>query len=165
MRSRGSRPPWRPMCGRWIPHSMAGMVPGYGLGRNRARPAGGRAAPPPHHRHDTTGKPSRGTTMSEQSSFEERHARATEVFGKFAPEVEPERAARSMERRLGALGTFAFNTVAGDLWCRTELSRRDRSLVVISVLSATARDEELEAHVGVGLNHGLTRVEIEELNL
>jgi len=103
--------------------------------------------------------------MTEQSSFEERHARAAEVFGRFAPDVEPERAARSMERRLGALGTFGFNNVAGDLWCRPELSRRDRSVVVISVLAATARDEELEAHVGVGLNHGLTRTEIEELNL
>ena len=103
--------------------------------------------------------------MTEQSSFDERHARATEVFSKFAPEVEPERAARAMERRLGALGTFGFNNVAGDLWCRPELSRRDRSVIVISVLAATARDEELEAHVGVGLNHGLTRTEIEELNL
>jgi 4-carboxymuconolactone decarboxylase len=109
------------------------------------------------------GRSFEGDFMSEQSSFEERHARATEVFGKFSPGVEPERAARSMERRLGALGTFAFNTVAGDLWCRPELSRRDRSVVVISVLGATARDEELEAHVGVGLNHGLTRTEIEEV--
>src|SRR4051812_48029016 len=103
--------------------------------------------------------------MSEQSRFEERHDPAAEGSSKFSPGIEPERIARSMERRLGALGTFGFNTVMGDLWCRPQLSRRDRSLVVISVLGATARAEELEAHVGVGLNHGLTRSEIEELNL
>ena len=62
--------------------------------------------------------------------------------------VEPERAARSMVRRLGALGTFGFNNVAGDLWCRPELSRRDRSVVVISVLAATARDEERREQQG-----------------
>lgn len=102
--------------------------------------------------------------MTEQLSYEERHARAAEVFTKFAPGVEPERIAKSMERRLGALGSFAFDAV-GNLWARPELSRRDRSLLVISVLSAQARDEELEAHVGVGLNHGLTPTEIEEILL
>jgi 4-carboxymuconolactone decarboxylase len=102
--------------------------------------------------------------MSEQLSYEERHQRAAEVFSRFAPEVEPERIARSMQRRLGALGSFAFDAV-GNLWARPQLSRRDRSLLVISVLAAQARGEELEAHVGVGLNHGLTRVEIEELLL
>jgi 4-carboxymuconolactone decarboxylase len=124
---------------------MAGMLPGYGRRRNMHR--------------------SQGEAMSEQSSFEERHAGAAEVCRAFSPDVEPERVARAMERRLGALGTFGFNTVLGDLWSRPQLSLRDRSLVVISVLAATARDEELEIHVGNGLTNGLSRTEIEELNL
>ena len=102
--------------------------------------------------------------MSDAGSYEERHGRAAEVFSKFVPGVEPERVAASMRRRLGALGSFAFDAV-GDMWSRPQLSRRDRSLMVISVLSAQARDEELELHTQVGLNHGLTRVEIEELLL
>ena len=44
-----------------------------------------------------------------------------------------------------------------------ELSRRDRSLIVVSTLAAQARDEELELHTGVALRNGLTRTEIEEL--
>jgi alkylhydroperoxidase/carboxymuconolactone decarboxylase family protein YurZ len=48
----------------------------------------------------------------------------------------------SMERRFGALGSFGFDAV-GDLWSRPQLSRRDRSLLVLPVLSAQARDEEL----------------------
>jgi 4-carboxymuconolactone decarboxylase len=97
-------------------------------------------------------------------SYEERHARACETFGRFLPGVEPERVFASMERRFGALGTLGFDAV-GDLWARPQLTRRDRSLLVLSVLAAQARDEELELHAQVGLNHGLARAEIEEILL
>ncbi len=80
----------------------------------------------------------------------------------FVPEVDPERVAGSLARRLGALGTYAFDVV-GEMWARPELSRRDRSLIVVSTLAAQARDEELELHTGVALRNGLTRVEIEEI--
>ena len=102
--------------------------------------------------------------MAEPGSHAERHDRAREVFGRFVPGVEPDRVFASMERRFGALGSFGFDAV-GDLWSRPQLSRRDRSLLVLSVLSAQARDEELELHTQVGLHHGLTRVEIEEVLL
>ncbi len=97
-------------------------------------------------------------------TWEQRHARAAEVMGRFAPGVEPERMAAGMIRRHGALGSFTFDAV-GHMWSRPELSRRDRSLLVISTLAAQARDEELAAHTKIGLQHGLTRVEIEELLL
>ena len=100
--------------------------------------------------------------MTPSSSYEERHDRAGETFSIFAPDVEPERVASSMARRLGALGSFAFDVV-GEMWARPELSRRDRSLIVVSTLAAQARDEELELHTGVALRNGLTRTEIEEL--
>ncbi|MFM7536912.1 MAG: carboxymuconolactone decarboxylase family protein [Acidimicrobiales bacterium] len=104
--------------------------------------------------------------MGDPGSIEARHDRALEVFDRFnAGSVDAERAARAMERRLGALGTFAVEFIMGDLWSRPQLSRRDRSLVVVSVLMAQARDEELEAHIGIGLNHGLTRTEVDELLL
>lgn len=102
--------------------------------------------------------------MPSSSSYAERHARAAETFRHFAPDVEPERIAKSMARRLGALGSFAFDVV-GEMWDRPELSRRDRSLFIIAVLAAQARDEELELHTANGLRHGLTRIEIEEILL
>lgn len=102
--------------------------------------------------------------MPGPESFEQRHARAAEVFTRFVPGVEPERVSDSMERRLGPLGSFAFNAV-GHMWSRPQLSRRDRSLLVISVLAAHARDEELEIHTQIGLHHGLQRSEIEEILL
>lgn len=96
--------------------------------------------------------------------WEDRFAHASETFSRFVPEAEPARALASMERRLGALGTFAF-TAVGEMWDRPQLNRRDRSLMIISVLATQARDEELVLHTTVGLRHGLTRSEIEEINL
>jgi 4-carboxymuconolactone decarboxylase len=102
--------------------------------------------------------------MAESSSYEQRHARAAETFERFVPGVDPERVAASFTRRQGALGSMAFDVV-GAMWSRPQLNRRDRSLLVISVLAAQARDEELEAHTRNGLQHGLTRIEIEEVLL
>lgn len=64
---------------------------------------------------------------------------------------------------LGALGSVALRNGTGEIWSRTELSRRDRSLVVISALTALARESELHYHVRGGLHHGLTRDEIDEI--
>ena len=100
--------------------------------------------------------------MTESSSYEDRHARAVDTFTVFVPDAEPERVAASLQRRLGALGGFAFDVV-GEMWARPELSRRDRSLIVVSTLAAQARDEELELHTEIAVRNGLTRVEIEEI--
>jgi 4-carboxymuconolactone decarboxylase len=100
----------------------------------------------------------------DSSSYEERHARAADTFTVFVPEAAPERVAASLARRLGALGGFAFDVV-GEMWARPGLSRRDRSLIVVSTLAAQARDEELEAHTQIAVRNGLTRVEIEEIVL
>lgn len=98
------------------------------------------------------------------ANWEERQQQAIETFKRFVPDAEPTRVLASMERNLGALGTFAF-TAVGEMWSRPNLSRRDRSLMIIAVLATQSRDEELVLHTGIGLRHGLTRTEIEELNL
>lgn len=100
-------------------------------------------------------------------SYEERHSDALEVFDGFmAGSVDdPERGARAMRRQHGALGSFAFDVVMGDVWARPQLSRRDRSLIVISVLATIGSTEELSVHTMIGLNHGAQRSEIEEVLL
>ena len=102
--------------------------------------------------------------MAKSLSYAERHAKARETFERFLPDVDPERVAASLEKRLGALGSMAFDVV-GAMWARPELSRRDRSLFIIAVLAAQARDEELKTHTRIGLRHGLKREEIEEILL
>lgn len=97
-------------------------------------------------------------------SYDDRHAAAAEVLATMqGGEVDVERAVRAMYRRNGRLGSFAVDYVMGDLWSRPQLSRRDRSLVVVALLAAMGSVEELAAHIEVGLNHGLTRDEVDEI--
>jgi 4-carboxymuconolactone decarboxylase len=44
---------------------------------------------------------------------------------------------------LGDVGTLAFRWAFGEIWSRPELSRRDRSLVVIAILGAMGQEREL----------------------
>lgn len=63
----------------------------------------------------------------------------------------------------GALGSFALLTAAGEIWARKQISRRDRSVIVISALTAMARETELKQHIAGGLNHGLSIDEVDEI--
>ncbi|KXF57135.1 carboxymuconolactone decarboxylase [Rhodococcus sp. SC4] len=49
------------------------------------------------------------------------------------------------------------------LWAREGLGRRDRSLVTLGILIALGASDELESHVRIALNNGLTRDEIAEV--
>jgi 4-carboxymuconolactone decarboxylase len=104
--------------------------------------------------------------MTTSRTYEERHAAAETVMQRMqGGHVDAERAVRAMYRRHGALGSYAVDVVMGDLWSRPQLTPRDRSLVVISVLASMGSVEELGVHVEVGLNHGLSREEIDEVVL
>ena len=72
-------------------------------------------------------------------------------------------AARATEERLGPLGSYVVDFALGDIWSRDGLSRRDRSLIVITILATLNMLNQLRSHVRGGLNHGLTREEIEEV--
>jgi 4-carboxymuconolactone decarboxylase len=51
----------------------------------------------------------------------------------------------------------------GDVWERPNLSKRDRSLIVCAVLTATYRPEQLVGHLQRALDNGLTKDEISEM--
>lgn len=71
--------------------------------------------------------------------------------------------AASMEKRHGDLGTFAVDHVLGNLWSRPQLSRRDRSMIVVAFLTTIGARDELHVHVLGALNHGLSKDEIREI--
>jgi len=52
--------------------------------------------------------------------------------------------------------------VFDDLWRRSDLSTRDRSLVTIAALAAMGDDDQLEVYLRRGLESGLTRAQIAE---
>ncbi|OAN75954.1 hypothetical protein A8B82_16290 [Sulfitobacter sp. EhC04] len=51
----------------------------------------------------------------------------------------------------------------GDVWKQTELSLRDRSLVTCAILGALGKTSELEYHMGLGIENGLTPDELRGL--
>ncbi len=53
--------------------------------------------------------------------------------------------------------------VYGDVWERPQLSKRDRSLITVAVLTALYRTDQLRGHIGRALDNGVTREEIGEL--
>lgn len=79
------------------------------------------------------------------------------------PGLDPEAIEQSVLDSQGDMGVLVMDYAFGDVWARPQLSRRDRSLVVISALTATNMKHELEIHLGAALNHGLTPTEIEEV--
>lgn len=48
----------------------------------------------------------------------------------------------------------------GDIWKRPELSQRDKSLITITTLATLNRTEQIDYHLGFGLDNGLTEQEI-----
>ncbi|MFN0089668.1 MAG: carboxymuconolactone decarboxylase family protein [Acidimicrobiales bacterium] len=77
--------------------------------------------------------------------------------------VDGEAVAAATEERLGPLGSYVIDFALGEIWTRPGLSRRDRSLVVITILATLNQLNQLRSHVRGGLSHGLTRTEIEEV--
>ena len=51
----------------------------------------------------------------------------------------------------------------GDIWARSELSPRERSLITLSALTAQGKTEQLPWHIALGYQNGLSREEIVEL--
>ena len=61
-------------------------------------------------------------------------------------------------------GRLIVDTVLPDgVWSREGLNQRDRSLITIAALTVLYRPNELEIHIGRGLDNGLSQEEICEL--
>lgn len=61
-----------------------------------------------------------------------------------------------------ALGAYTDEVLFGDLWKRTGLSPRDRSLITVAALVALYRTNELPFHLKFALQNGLSREELVE---
>jgi 4-carboxymuconolactone decarboxylase len=61
------------------------------------------------------------------------------------------------------LGELRDSMLFGDIWERPELSKRDRSLITVAVLTALYRTDQLRGHIGRALDNGVTRDEISEV--
>lgn len=77
----------------------------------------------------------------------EQQSRAQQLVGDIAPK----------------LADLTDEVLFGDVWARPELSRRERSLITVAVLTAMGRTDQLRSHLGLALDNGVTREELAEL--
>lgn len=61
------------------------------------------------------------------------------------------------------LAELTTDVVFGDIWERPGLSKRDRSLMIVAVLTALYRTDQLRGHIGRALDNGVTKEEIGEI--
>ncbi len=73
-------------------------------------------------------------------------SRAQQLIGDFAPK----------------LVDLTDNVLFGDIWERSELSPRDRSLVTVASLITSGSTEQLRGHLARARANGLTETELKE---
>jgi 4-carboxymuconolactone decarboxylase len=61
------------------------------------------------------------------------------------------------------LGQLRDDVLFGDVWERPELSKRDRSMITVAVLTAMYRTDELRTHIRRAIDNGVTREELAEV--
>ena len=61
------------------------------------------------------------------------------------------------------LGRLRDEVLFGDVWEQAELSKRDRSLITVAVLTALYRTDELKGHMQRALDNGVTEDELKGL--
>ena len=76
------------------------------------------------------------------------------------PEPTPLEKIRAVAPKLAQL---TEDVLFKDVWERTGLSKRDRSLITVATLVALNRTEQLPFHLALALDNGLTREELVEL--
>lgn len=76
------------------------------------------------------------------------------------PQATPPSALQEIAPKLADL---TANVLFGDVWERPGLSKRDRSLITVGVLTALYRTDQLRGHIGRALDNGVTQEEISEL--
>jgi 4-carboxymuconolactone decarboxylase len=75
-----------------------------------------------------------------------QQSRAQQLMGDIAPK----------------LAEVTDNVLFGDIWERSGLSKRDRSLVTVSALIALNRPDQLRSHLALARRNGVTETEIVE---
>lgn len=77
------------------------------------------------------------------------------------------RRAAAVEAQAGAtapaLARYTNGVLFADLWRRSDLAPRDRSLVTVAALIAAGQAEQLPFHLSRAMDSGLTRVELSEV--
>lgn len=61
------------------------------------------------------------------------------------------------------LAELTDDVLFGDVWARSELAPRDRSLITVAALIANGNTEQLLSHIPLALKNGVTETELSEV--
>lgn len=75
---------------------------------------------------------------------------------------QPSRAQQLVGDLAPKLAELTDDVLFGDVWARSELSRRDRSLVTVASLITSRSTEQLTSHLRLAKQNGLTEAELTE---
>src|SRR3974390_2783510 len=76
---------------------------------------------------------------------------------------EPKRTAKTLREFAPKMFELTDDVLFGDIWERTELSKRDRSLITVAALIAGGNTEQLSGHLMRAKDNGLTETELKEV--
>ena len=79
-----------------------------------------------------------------------------------AQDKEPSGARRQFGDFAPALADFTDDVLFGQVWTRTELSPKQRSLVTVAALTTSGNTDQLVYHLGLAKDNGNTEDELKE---
>ena len=102
-------------------------------------------------------------TDAEYAESVGRGGAATSTSGTVVAGAEPSAAQRLMGDIAPKLAQLTDSVLFGDVWARSGLSARDRSLATVSALIAMNRPDQLRSHLTLALQNGVTPEELIEV--
>jgi 4-carboxymuconolactone decarboxylase len=93
---------------------------------------------------------------------QERHAKGMAVRRAVLGDAHVDRAQSNRTELTTEFQDLITRYAWGEIWTRPGLPRHTRSLMVISMMVALNREEELKLHLRAAANNGVTRDEIKE---
>ncbi len=96
--------------------------------------------------------------MTDETRYQRGLANRAKVFG---PEGEERR--KAFEEANPDFARFVTENVYGELYERKGIDPKVREAVILAILCARGRDQEIEYHVHAALNLGMTKQDIHEI--
>jgi 3-oxoadipate enol-lactonase/4-carboxymuconolactone decarboxylase len=103
--------------------------------------------------------------MTDDQTDAGRHERGMAVRRAVLGDEHVDAATARITPLTAAFQDFITRNAWGDVWSRPGLSRRERSIAVITSLVAHGHLDELAMHLRAGIRNGLTEAEIAEILL
>ena len=100
-----------------------------------------------------------------QATDTERHAQGMRVRREVLGDAHVDRAVKNTTEFTKPFQDFITRYAWGEIWARPGLTRKERSIVTLTVLAAMQHEGELAMHVKAALRNGLTEEQIAEVLL